>query len=99
MEDEPLLVTDFNIDTAFKIVWVSFMQINELSYTVAEAKKSTFVDTNLTRSGISFVEGDQYAILHLKQSKTDIELTGAQIILAAIGECAYSVAALRQLFI
>lgn len=50
--------------------------MEELTYTAAEAKKATLSETGLTRSDISFVEGDQYAILRLKQSKTDTEHSG-----------------------
>lgn len=45
------------------------------------------------------IKSDQYAILRLKQSKTDMEHTGVQIILAAIGEPTCPVVALRRLFI
>ena len=75
------------------------MRMGELTYTAAEAKKATFAETGLTRSDISFAEGDQYAILRLKRSKTDTEHTGVQIILAATGEQTCPVAALRRLFI
>ncbi len=68
-------------------------------YTAAEAKKTTFAETSLTRSDISFAEGDQYAILRLKRSKINMEHTGVQIILAATGELTCPVAALRRLFI
>lgn len=85
-EDEPFSVTDLNIDTAFKVAWTGFMRMGELTYTAAAAKKATFAETSLTRSDISFAEGDQYAILRLKLSKTNKEHTGLQIILAATGE-------------
>ncbi len=75
------------------------MRMGKLIYMAAEAKKATFAETSLTRSDISFAEGDQYAILYLKRSKTDTEHTGVQIILAATGEQMCPVAALRKLFI
>ncbi len=62
-EEELLSITDLNVDTAFKVAWASFMRMGELTYTAAEAKKATFAETDLTRSDISFAEGDQYAIL------------------------------------
>lgn len=68
-------------------------------YTVAKAKKITFVNINLIWSDILFMEGDQYAILSLKWSKTDTEYTGMQIILVATGERTCPVAALKTLFI
>ncbi len=75
------------------------MRMGELRYTAAEAKKATFVERGLTRSDISFAEGDQYAILELKQSSTDMEHTDVQIILAATDELICPVATLRRLFI
>ena len=98
-EDEPLSVTDLNVDIVFKVAWVGFIRMGELTYTAAEAKKATFAETGITRSDISFAEGDKYAILRLKQSKTDTEHTGMQMILAAIGQRKCPVAALRRLFI
>ncbi len=98
-EEELLSITDLNVDTAFKVAWAGLMRMGELTYTAAEAKKATFARTGLTRSDIPFAEGDQYAILRLKRSKTDREHTGVQIILAAMGEPTCPVAALRRLFI
>ena len=97
--EEPLTVNDLNIDTAFKVAWAGFMRLGEITYTIAEAKKASFKDTKLTRSDISFAEGDQYAILRLKRSKTDVDHTGVQIMLAATGEPTCPVSALRRLFI
>ena len=98
-EDEPLSVTDLNVDKAFKVAWAGLMRMGELTYTAAEAKKAKFAETSLTRSDISFAESDPYAILRLKQSKTDTEHTWVQIILAATGERTCPVLALRRLFI
>ncbi len=98
-KDEPLSVTDLNIDTTFKVAWAGFIRMGELTYTAAEAKKVMFAEIGLTRSDISFAEGDQYAILCFKRSKTDTEHTEVQIILAATGEQTCPVAVLRKLFI
>ncbi len=98
-EDKPLFVTDLNFNTAFKVAWAGFMKMGELIYTAAKAKKATFAKTGLTRLDISFAEGDQYAILRLKRSKTDTKYTGVKIILAATGERTCPLAALRKLFI
>lgn len=98
-EDEPLTLDDLNADTAFKVAWAGFLRLGEITYTATEAKKTSFKDTKVTRSDISFSEGDQYAILRLKRSKTDTEHTGVQIVLAAMGEKTCPVNALRRLFI
>lgn len=57
-KDEPLTIEDLNIDTTFKVAWAGFMQMGELTYTAAELKKDSFKDTKLTRSDISFAEGN-----------------------------------------
>ena len=75
-ENKPLFVTDLNVDKAFKVAKAGFMRMGELTYTAAEAEKATFAETGLTTLDISFAEGDQCAILRLKQSKTDTEHTG-----------------------
>lgn len=75
------------------------MKIGELTYTTAEAKKTTFAETSLTRSDISFAKGDQYTIIRLKRSKTDTEHTRVQIILAVTSKQTCPVTGLRRLFI
>ncbi len=90
---------DWNIDAAFKIAWARFLRLGEITYMASELKKkSTFVETHATRSDILFAEGDQYAMLRLKQSKTDVDHSGVQIMFAATGKSTCPVAALRKLF-
>lgn len=48
---------------------------------------------------ILFEEGNQYPILHLKQSKTDVSHTGVQSILSATDPSTWSVLALRRSFV
>ncbi len=57
-KEEPLTVTDLNVDIEFKVEWAGFVRLREITYTEAEAKKSIFAETKLTRSDISFAEGD-----------------------------------------
>ncbi len=59
---------------------------------------NTFINLKVTRSDVRFAENDQYAVLRLKRSKTDIKHTGVQIILSATGGPTCPVAALRRLF-
>ena len=98
-EEEPLSITEPNMDTASKVALAGFMRMGELAYTAAEAKKATFSETCFTRFDISFEAGDHYATLRLKRTKTDIEHPGVQIILAATVELTCPVAAFRTLFI
>lgn len=44
--------------------------------------KRSFSDVKSTRADISFVENNQYAVLRLKRSKTDLDHLGVQIMLA-----------------
>lgn len=57
-DSEPLSVTNLNIGIAFKVVWASFIKMGKLTYKTAEAKKIMFLETNLTKSDISFVRGN-----------------------------------------
>lgn len=72
--------------------------MGEITYTNAEPQTRTFVDTKLTRSDITFSDEDQHAILRLKRSKTDLNHTGVEIILAATRDATCPVTALRMLF-
>lgn len=57
---------DLNINTIFKIALAEFLYLYKIIYTASKLnKKSTFMKTYTTRSNISFVAGDQYALLRL----------------------------------
>lgn len=88
-----------NIDVAFKVAWAGFLQLGKITYTGTELKKASFSKTKVTRLDVSFAEGNQYAVLRLKESKTDAKHTGVQIMLAATGERICPVAALVRLYI
>lgn len=94
----PNSIEELNIDTAFKVAWAGFLWMGEFTYTNAEFQTRTFVDTKLTRSDITFSDEDQHAILRLKRSKTDLNHTGVEIILAATHDTTCPVTALRTLF-
>ena len=98
IENKPVNVDELNIDIAFKVAWAGFLSLGEITYTGIELKKASFSATRVTRSDISFSKDNQYAVLCLKQSKTNIEHTDVQIILAAIGEKTCPVAALARLY-
>lgn len=97
-ENKPVDLNELNVDTAFKVRWAGFLRLGEITYTGTELKKASFSDTKVTRSDISFSKGNQYAVLRLKQSKTDTKHTGAQIVLAATGEKTCPVAALARFY-
>jgi integrase len=92
-------IDDVNFDTTFKIAWAGFLRLDEITYTTSDLKKkAAFIAIKTTRSDISFAENDQYAILRLKRSKTDVNHSGVQIMLAATNETTCPVRALRRLF-
>lgn len=91
-------ILDVNIDTAFKVAWAGFLRMGEFTYTHIEAQARTFIDIGLTRSDITFADDNLHAILRLKRSKTDVNHTGVEIILAATRDKACPVMALRALF-
>ena len=80
------------------MAWAGFLRLGEITYTGTELKKASFSVTRVTRSDISFSEVNQYAVPRLKQSKTDTEHTGVQLVLAATGEKTCPVAALACLY-
>lgn len=89
-------INNWNIDTAFKVAWVSFLCLGKITYINTKLKKALFWTTCITRSDILFFEGNQYIIFCLKQSMTDIEHTNIQITLESIGEMIYPIAILAR---
>lgn len=92
-------IEECTIDAAFKIAWAGFLRLGEITYTKGDLKKATFADIHTTRSDTSFAEGDQYAVLRLKRSKTDTEHSGVQIIFAGTSKNTCPIASLRRLFL
>ena len=87
----PDSLDELNLDVAFKVAWAGFLRMGEFTYSLLDLKKRSFQDTKLIRSDVSFSDTYQYATLRLKSSKTDINHSGVEIILAAnpssIGTC------------
>ena len=88
-------VNNFNLDTVFKIAWVGFMKLKELTYTTAKKADPFFKNIYLTRSDINFSEQDPYGILRLKRSKTDTNHTRVFIMLAATKNLTCPITTLR----
>lgn len=97
--DELFRIGYFNVDTVFKVPWISFMQMDELTYTTAELKIDIFTDAKFTWFNISFAKSNQYAILLLKQSKTDTDHIRVWFILAATGKPLCLISTLKRLFV
>ena len=93
----PYFTENMNYDTAFKTAWAGFLWVNKFTYTQQNLKSKAFKDTELTQSDITFAENDEYAILHLKRSKTDINHQGVEIMLTAVNNSLCSVQTLRRL--
>lgn len=98
-ENEPINFDKLNIDKAFKLAQIGYLCLREIIYTSIKLKKTSFLETKVTRCDVLFLERNQYIVLCLKQSKTDIKYTGAQIILMATGKKIYSLAALIYFYI
>jgi hypothetical protein len=83
----------------FRFAFTAFLYIGEFTYTTKEATNpTTFIAIKFTRSNIRFTEDYNYLILRLKWGKTDTKHKGVSIIIVAIGNRAYLVAALYTLF-
>lgn len=98
ISNKPINVTNLNINTIFKVAWTGFMRLGKLIYMATEAKKPIFKKTKLIRLDILLTKSNQYTILQLKQSKTNIEHTGIQIVLAVKSKLIRPVLVLGRLF-
>ena len=94
--ESPDTIEKLNIDTAFKLAFAGFLRMGEYTYTATQAKRKAFQAKQLTRSDVAFFHS--HAVLRLKDSKTDVNHTGAEIVIAKTGEptCAYH--ALQELY-
>lgn len=97
-KNEPIDLNKLNIDKTFKLAWVGFLPLGEITYTGTEFKKASFLDTKVTRSNVSFSKENQYIVLCLRQSQTNTKHTGTQIILVATSEKTCPVTALSRIY-
>ena len=91
-------INKLNIDKAFKVVWAGFLRLGKITYTGTELKKASFLDSKVTRSNVSFSKENQYAVLCLKQSKTNTKHTSAKIVFAVTSDKSCPIAALSRLY-
>jgi integrase len=87
-----------NVYAAFCVAFAGFMRMGEFTYSAAMASNKGTRPRILRRSDINFAADSNTATLLLRRSKTDINRTGVRIILAATGDAACPVTALRRLF-
>jgi hypothetical protein len=80
------------------VALADFLRSSKFTYSITDVKPKTFLYTSLTRSSTTFGERDQYAVLQLKRSKTDVKHKGIEILLAATYNSTCPVAVLRLLF-
>lgn len=71
-----------------------FLGLGEISYIAIDLQKSFFSMIYITWSNVFFVEYNQYAVLRLKNFKTDLDYISIQIILFATSNVLYLVKAL-----
>jgi hypothetical protein len=90
---------ELNFNTAAMICYAGFMRSGEITYEArGRANQKLFEKTVLLRSDITFCDTDDHIILTLKESKTDYEHKGIQIVIAASNSSTCPVQALRRLF-
>jgi hypothetical protein len=95
--DSSIRIDDINLDTAWKVAFAGFLRSGEFTYD-DRADKFTLELTKLTRSDVTFGEGDEHVRLRLKRSKTDLLHHGVDIVIAATASLTCPVKALRRLF-
>jgi integrase len=88
---------DINVNAAFTSAFSGFLRSGEFTQE-DRLNKRTQAFTKLTRSDVHFAINDEYVLLRLKRSKTDILHRGVEITLAATGHNTCPVTALRMLF-
>lgn len=90
---------ELNFRTACLVAFAGFLRPGEFTYTGEQlSDRYDFEQTRLLRSDVTFVKNDQYAIIHLKRSKTDYKHDGVDIMIAGVGGEFCPVLALRTLF-
>jgi hypothetical protein len=90
-------INDLNFEAAAKTAFAGFLRAGEFTYTQKELERQSFNKTKLTRRDVTFSDDNKYAILRLKQSKTDRKHNGVDIYLAATSNNRCPVAALQRL--
>lgn len=91
-------IEKINIDIAFKVAWVGFLKLDEITYINAKAQAFAFVEIKLTCLDIIFADDNQHIILRLKQNKINFNHTRVKIVLAAIHDKTCPVTAFYTFF-
>ena len=90
---------ELNFITAATTYYAGFLRSGEITYKAKDrANQQLFEKTSLLRSDITFCDTDDHVILTLKESKTDYEYKGVQIMIAASNLSTCLVRALCRLF-
>lgn len=55
-ENEPVDHDKLNIDTMFKVAWISFLRLGKITYSSTKLKKTLFSDTKVIKSDVLFFE-------------------------------------------
>jgi hypothetical protein len=90
---------DVNLNTAWKVAFAGFLRSGEFTQDDRQHDNlHTFSNIKLTRGDVTFGPNNEYALLLLKRSKTDLQHRGVEVVLAATGSTICPVAALQRLF-
>jgi hypothetical protein len=85
-----------NATAAFALAFAGFLRMGEITYTKQQRDCPLYQHTRPTRSDITF--GPNFLTFRLKRSKTDSEKQGVSITIAATGDAACPVQAMRRLW-
>jgi len=78
------------------MAFTGFLYLGEITYTKAQKDSHAFSTIKCTRNDITLAE--DYIILRLKRSKTDINHQGVLITITALGQPKCAVQAIKHLF-
>jgi hypothetical protein len=90
---------EINIVAAAATAFGGFLRSGEFTYEARELRNiTTFQNTRLLRSDVTFSENNDHVSIRLKRSKTDTGHKGVEIIIAASNSSTCAVRALQRLF-
>jgi hypothetical protein len=92
-------INELNIVAAAATAFGGFLRSGEFTYEGKELQNTTtFQNTRLLRSDVTFSENNDHVSIRLKRSKTDTDHKGVEIIITASNSSTCVVQALQRLF-
>ena len=95
----PKALDTLNHDTALKVAFAGFLRTKEVTCEASDMEnQEVFEATKLQRRDTTFADDGNHVILNLRSSKSDLQHTGVEIVLAKTGTPTCPVEALESLF-